>query len=141
MRGLSLICLILMASPAVADVAPPPPASEADGVWSGTMSQYEPGRQRSYAMTLTIADDAATSDYPKLNCGGELTKMFEAEGYVIFRETITRGRYDEDKGGGCIDGFMTLRFEGDRMQVGWFTSFDGDAIVAAASLEREVDRR
>lgn len=135
MRILSLAAALLFATPAFADVAPPPP-DEAEGTWYGTMTQYEAGRQTSYPMRVVFDGDAGLTDYPKLKCGGELSRLGETNGYVTYQETITRGAFDEKKGSGCIDGLLTVRLEGDKLYLGWFAAFDNEAIVAAATLTR-----
>jgi hypothetical protein len=135
-HALIIAALTLAAGVARADVAPPPP-EPSEGTWYGSMRQVDVDGERSYPMTLTLNADHGTTDYPKLNCGGELERVGSASGgYLIYKETITRGAFKKTKGEGCVDGVVTLHTEGDQMLVGWFGAFDGQPMLASASLTR-----
>ena len=121
---------------ASADVAPPPPDPN-EGTWYGSMRQVNADGEASYPMTLVLTESGGTSDYPKLGCGGELERLGTASGgYVIYKETITRGAFDKGKGDGCVDGVVVLHVEGIALLLGWFGAIDGEPMLASARLGR-----
>jgi hypothetical protein len=134
--ALMLTALLLVCGVAQADVAPPPP-DPAEGRWYGAMRQVDVDGEQSYPMTLTLNESGGSTDYPKLSCGGELERLGTASGgYVIYKETITRGAFDKGKGNGCVDGVVIIHTDGNQIVLGWFGAFDGDPMVASAKLAR-----
>ena len=134
----SFVAIVMMFAtlPASADVAPPPP-DPAEGAWYGSMRQVNVDGEESYAMTLTLREGGGTSDYPKLHCGGELERLGTASGgYIVYKESITRGAFDGGKSNGCVDGVVIVHIENNKLVLGWFGAFDGDPIVATARLTR-----
>lgn len=130
------LALTFVSGAAYADIAPPEPDAS-EGVWHGSMRQVDADGEKSYPMTLTLTEDGGTTDYPKLKCGGELQRLSSASGgYVVYKETITRGGFDRGKGEGCVDGVITLHSEADEIVLGWFGVFDGDPMLASARLTR-----
>jgi hypothetical protein len=134
--ALMLTALLLACGVAHADVAPPPP-DPAQGRWYGAMRQVDVDGEQSYPMTLTLNESGGSTDYPKLSCGGELERLGTASGgYVIYKETITRGAFDKGKGNGCVDGVVIVHAEDNQIVLGWFGAFDGSPMVASAKLTR-----
>src|SRR5689334_5118219 len=103
MRTLLIVAaFVASAVCAYADVAPPPP-NPVEGTWYGAMRQVNADGEESYPMTLTLTENGGTSHYPKLSCGGELERLGTASGgYVVYKETITRGGFDRGKDTGCV---------------------------------------
>jgi hypothetical protein len=135
--ALVLTALLLMCGVARADVAPPPPPDPTEGTWYGAMRQVDVDREQSYPMTLTLNEQGGSTDYPKLSCGGELERLGTASGgYVIYKETITRGAFDKGKENGCVDGVLIIHADDNQLVLGWFGAFDGDPMVASAKLSR-----
>ena len=119
-----------------ADIAPPPPDAGA-GTWYGSMRQVNSDGEERYPMTLVLSENGGTTDYPKLKCGGELQRLGTATGgYVIYKETITRGAFNKRTGDGCVDGVVIIHAEGDAIVLGWFGAFDGEPMLASARLTR-----
>jgi hypothetical protein len=119
-----------------ADVAPPPP-DPSEGTWYGAMRQVNTDGEESYPMTLVLTETGGTTDYPKLSCGGELERLGTASGgYVIYKETITRGAFDKRKGDGCVDGVLVVHIDGNALVLGWFGAFDGEPMLASGRLGR-----
>ena len=134
-HALVVVALTLACGAARADVAPP--RDEPESTWYGSMHQAESGREETYPMTLKLSADGGTTDYPKLNCGGELKLLGPASGgYMVYKETITRGAFDADKGTGCVDGVVITHIEGGNLVLGWFGAFDGEPVLASARLTR-----
>jgi hypothetical protein len=102
----------------------------------GAMRQIERGAEETYQMTLVLNADGGTTDYPKLKCGGELERLGAASGgYVVYKETITRGALAKGTGT-CVDGVVIIHADGDNLVLGWFGAFDGEPVVASARLAR-----
>src|SRR5262249_24431392 len=119
-----------------ADVAPPP-RDPAEGRWYGQMRQVNVDGEESYQMTLTLTESGGRSDYPKLRCGGELERLGTASGgYVVYKETITRGGTDDGKARPCVDGVVVVHVDDDQLVLGWFGAFDGEPLLASARLSR-----
>ena len=135
-RALWIVALTLSAGIARADVAPPLPDT-VDGTWYGAMRQVDVKGETTYPMTVVLNGDHGSTDYPKLNCGGELERLTSAAGgYVIYKETITRGAFEAGKPEGCIDGIVTLHADRDEILLGWFAAFDGEPMLASGRLSR-----
>jgi hypothetical protein len=105
------------------------------GVWSGNMRQFDEKTEKSYPMTVTLSGATGVSEYPTLSCGGRWTKIGEALGHVIYSETITHGRFDEKRVGGCIDGVVILKRDADALTLGWYITFSGQPSAATAILK------
>lgn len=137
MRTLPLaLVAVLSMGVARADVAPPPPDT-GEGTWYGSMRQVNSEGEERYPMTLVLSEHGGATDYPKLRCGGELERLGSASGgYVIYKETITRGAFDKRKGDGCVDGVVIIHAENDALVLGWFGAFDGEPMLASARLTR-----
>lgn len=137
MRTLPLaLVAVLSIGLAHADIAPPPPDG-GEGTWYGSMRQVASDGEERYPMTLVLSENGGTTDYPKLRCGGELDRLGAASGgYVIYKETITRGAFDKRKGDGCVDGVVIIHVEDDALVLGWFGAFDGEPMLASARLTR-----
>jgi hypothetical protein len=104
-------------------------------VWSGTMRQIDAKNEKSYPMTVTLSGTTGISEYSSLSCGGRWTRIGEAFGHVIYSETITHGRYDENRGGGCIDGIVIVQRDTDALTLGWYITFSGQPSAATAILK------
>jgi hypothetical protein len=129
----ALIAFVLLGNAARAeDVSP---SADGQGRWYGTMQQLD--NNTSYPMTLEIDGNRGTTDYPKLKCGGELSRIGSASGgYVVYKETITRGALTEGKETGCVDGIVIVHTEGSDVVLGWFGAFNGEPVLASARLTR-----
>lgn len=104
-------------------------------VWSGDMRQIDVKNEKSYPMTVTLSGATGLSEYSTLSCGGRWTKIGEALGHFIYSETITHGRYDEKRGGGCIDGIVIAQRDKDALTLGWYITFSGQPTAATAILK------
>jgi hypothetical protein len=104
-------------------------------VWFGTMRQIDVKNEKSYPMTVTLSGATGVSEYSTLSCGGRWTRIGEALGHVIYSETITHGRYDENRGGGCIDGIVIVQRDTDALTLGWYITFSGQPSAATAILK------
>jgi hypothetical protein len=123
--GHALVAFLGMSAPAFAQ-------SDMTGTWSGTVAQNE--GSSGYAVVMTVTAAAATTDYPSLKCGGTLSRVGSAGGYVFYTETITHGRLDQ--GGRCIDGTITITPAQGKLAWGWFGAFQGKALNGYALLIR-----
>jgi hypothetical protein len=103
------------------------------GTWTGTAFQNK--GKSNYTAVVTITASGGATDYPELKCGGVLTRVGQAGGYVFFTETIKYGGHAS--GGGCIDGTMTVAAAGDKLAWGWMGSFNGETYVAWSTLSRK----
>ena len=104
-------------------------------VWSGTMRQIDVKNEKSYPMNVTLSGATGVSEYSTLSCGGRWTRIGEAFGHVIYSETITHGRYDKKRGGGCIDGIVIVQRDTDALTLGWYITFSGQPSAATAILK------
>jgi hypothetical protein len=84
---------------------------------------------------MTIAGTQVRTDYPELSCGGKLSRVGSANGYVFYTETVTRGRFEQ--GGKCIDGTLTVAVAGNNLTWGWVGSVQGKTFVAWSTLTRK----
>ena len=125
-----LACLFLLPPLAVA-VGQSPPAVL--GTWTGMVAQNK--GQTGYSVGMTIEANAAETEYPELKCGGKLTRVGAANGYVFFTETITHGGHNS--GGGCIDGTITVAPASDKLVWGWVGGYNGETFVAWGTLARK----
>src|SRR5215510_3119799 len=106
-----------------ADLAPPPP-EPAEGTWYGQMRQVDVDGEESYPMTLRLTEAGGRTDYPKQKCAGELKRVGTARGgYVVYKETITRGGAEDGKPSGCVDGVVIVHVDDDELVLGWFGAF------------------
>jgi hypothetical protein len=103
------------------------------GTWTGTALQNK--GKSNYVAVMTITASGGATDYPELKCGGVLTRVGQAGGYVFFTETIKYG--GQTSGGGCIDGTITVAAAGDKLAWGWMGSFRGETYVAWSTLTRK----
>jgi hypothetical protein len=113
--------------PSLAVSAPAAPT----GSWAGEMRQVEVSTEATYPMTLVFRNGSGKTDYPTLNCGGELTEIATHAGYTIYSEKVTNR-----KGATCIDGLVTVKIEGGTLILGWFAAYAGEPSLAAASLTK-----
>jgi hypothetical protein len=104
------------------------------GTWTGTVSQNA-GSASTYTVVMTITANGAQTDYPELSCGGNLSLVGAAKGYVFYTETITRGRIDN--GGKCIDGSVTVTPAGNQLTWGWIGAYQGKTYAAWSTLVRK----
>ena len=133
---LAIAALLLAGGVARADIAPPRPDSP-EGTWYGSMRQVDVSQESSYPITLMLDGNGGSTDYPKLKCGGELKLLGPASGgYVVYKETITRGAFDDGKDTGCVDGVVIIHAEGNKLVLGWFGAFNGEPMLASARLTR-----
>jgi hypothetical protein len=124
-----LLTAIFTLSASAATVAQSPAVT---GTWTGMVQQNK--GQSGYSVVMTITANSAETDYPELKCGGKLTRVGAANGYVFFTETITRGK---DSGGSCIDGTITVTPAGERLVWGWVGGYKGETYVAWGTLTRK----
>jgi len=108
-------------------------SADLSGTWTGPAAQNV--GSSGYTVVLTITRTDAVSNYPELKCGGKLTRVGEANGYVFFTETITRG--GKSSGGSCIDGTVTIAPAGRKLAWGWVGSYKGQVYVAWSNLVRK----
>jgi hypothetical protein len=133
---ISAIAIAALAMPPTAAVAQqkaPPQKASVTGTWSGTVTQV--GRAKGYDMVLIVRENGGETNYPSLNCSGQLTRVGASDGYTFFIEKITRGRIEH--GGQCIDGSITISTACDKMVWGWVGADQGKAIVAFSTLNRK----
>jgi len=124
----ALVLVVSVAGPSVAFAG-----SKTTGSWSGEMRQIDPTAERTYPMTLTIDGKKGASSYPSLKCGGTLTRVAEAKGYSIYREQVAN-----ETGGTCVGGMIIVTPDAGRLVLGWFTSFEGEPLLASAVLKQEA---
>lgn len=103
------------------------------GTWTGTASQNTGGT--GYQVVMTLTKHGGTTDYPSLNCGGTLTQVGTADGFVFYVESITRGGLNS--GGDCIDGTITVALTGEELAWGWVGHHESDVYVAWSKLSRK----
>jgi len=128
--------LVLAIGAAHADVAPPR-EDRGEGTWYGQMRQVNVEGEESYPMVLRLTGSGGRSEYPKLNCGGELERLGSASGgYVVYKETITRGGTNDGKESACVDGVVVIHVEKNELVLGWFGAIDGEPYLASARLTR-----
>jgi hypothetical protein len=112
---------------------PAAPASpKITGTWSGQLTQV--GSATPFKFEIAISAKEAQTTYSDLDCKGKLTRVGASKSYVFFVEIITKGRADQ--GGRCPDGTITLARDGDNLELGWFGSIQGNAIVAYGTLSK-----
>jgi hypothetical protein len=128
--GSLLIALFGMAA-AVAAFAQSPAAGL--GTWTGMAAQNK--GKTGYTVVMTISADAGETEYPDLKCGGKLTQVGAANGYVFYTETITHGGVNS--GGGCIDGTITMMPASGKLLWGWIGAYNNETIVAWATLTQK----
>jgi hypothetical protein len=102
------------------------------GTWSGTVIQNS---GTAYSVTMTIHAKTGETEYPELKCGGKLAQIATTKGYVFYTEEITHG--GQGSGGGCINGTITVRRTGDKLNWGWMGSFEGKTFSAWSVLSRK----
>ncbi len=98
-------------------------------IWAGEMRQIEANAETTYPMTLTLYRNSVTADYPTLKCTGAWTKVAEANGYLMYTETVTN-----EEGANCIDGIVWLKVDEGKVVLGWFGADAEGPIVAIATL-------
>ena len=103
------------------------------GTWTGKVAQNK--GSTGYSVIMTVSANSAETDYPELKCGGKLTRVGAANGYVFFTETITRG--GKNSGGNCIDGTITVAPTSDKLVWGWVGAFNNETFVAWGTLGRK----
>jgi hypothetical protein len=121
-----LLAGLFLLPPLAVAVGQSPPAVL--GTWTGKVAQNK--GSTGYTVVMTISANAAETDYPELKCGGKLTRVGAANGYVFFTETITRG-------GNCIDGTITVTPASDKLIWGWIGGFNNETFVAWGTLVRK----
>ena len=128
----SRLIILLLASVAFSEQASAQ-SLDLSGTWTGPAAQN--AGSSGYTVVLTITGTDAVTNYPELDCGGKLARVGEANGYVFFTETITRG--GTSSGGSCIDGSVTIAPAGRKLAWGWVGSYKGEVYVAWSKLVRE----
>jgi hypothetical protein len=126
-----LLAGLFLLPPLAVAVGQSPPAVL--GTWTGKVAQNK--GSTGYTVVMTISANAAETDYPELKCGGKLTRVGAANGYVFFTETITRG--GKSSGGNCIDGTITVTPASDKLIWGWIGGFNNETFVAWGTLVRK----
>jgi hypothetical protein len=132
--------LILMAATGVPAGAVEPYGTGIDGDWQGPMRQYDWTATEDFQARYSIDGDRGTSDYPSLNCGGNLVKIAKWGEYTVFTEIITRGRYSSFSQEGCLNGVVTITRVNQanrppKLMVGWYGVQDGVETSAMGRLE------
>jgi hypothetical protein len=102
------------------------------GTWTGKVAQNK--GESGYTVVMTISASSAETEYPDLKCGGRLTLVGAANGYVFFTEKITHGGHDT--GGDCIDGTITIAPAADKLIWGWIGGYHNDTYAAWGRLRR-----
>ena len=64
--------------------------------------------------------------------------QLKGHGFEIVRYRDERGRFDTARGGGCVDGTITLNRVGDKLYYSWFGIDGGDYFTAMAVLEKDA---
>lgn len=123
---------LLLASPAPA-TAEPSILESMQGVWSGRAVQTD-GRS-DYHAVVAIDGERVASNYPELDCGGDMIFAGAVDGYAFFAERITHGGLAD--GGGCIDGAATMKRVGDAIVWGWVGEYQGQPFLAWGRLTRD----
>jgi hypothetical protein len=126
-----LLAGLFLLPPLAVAVGQSPPAVL--GTWTGKVAQNN--GSTGYSVVMTISANAAETDYPELKCGGKLTRVGAANGYVFFTETITRG--GKSSGGDCIDGTITVAPAADKLIWGWIGGYKNETLVAWGTLARK----
>ena len=129
MRLASLMVIGLAAGAAMPAHAAAP---DNTGTWIGKASQI--GRDRTYAVTVTIGKKESTTTYPDLNCTGKLTRIGGSGTYVFYAEAIVNNKFDATKKKGCLDGAVTLLRSGSSLIYSWIGAYNDKPIVAYATL-------
>jgi hypothetical protein len=114
------------------------PTAPADwtGSWTGSVAQV--GRASPYAIAITLAGKAGTTNYPGQTCAGKLTRVGTSGDYAFFVETITAGKFDPATKAGCLDGSLTLQKSGSGLVMTWMTAYNSKVIVAYGSLQAKA---
>jgi hypothetical protein len=114
--------------------------SSIDGNWQGSMRQYDWNETQDYPVRFSFDGDRGTSDYPSLNCGGNLVQIAKWGEYTVFTEIIVRGRYNAVTKDGCLNGVVTITRVNQARRLpqlfaGWYGVQDALETVATARLE------
>jgi hypothetical protein len=105
-----------------------PQAPELTGFWSGRV--HQPG-YATYSMNVFFQDHiTALVYYPELKCGGELQRLREQPGAVVFQETLTQGTGACETSGTVV--FQPLR--NNAMSWKWY--YPGGRLGSTARLRR-----
>jgi hypothetical protein len=103
-------------------------APELTGFWSGRV--HQPG-YATYSMNVFFQDHiTALVYYPELKCGGELQRLREQPGAVVFQETLTQGTGACETSGTVV--FQPLR--NNAMSWKWY--YPGGRLGSTARLRR-----
>jgi hypothetical protein len=101
------------------------------GTWKGDIVQGE----TTFPAVLTfVSPKGGVSRYPSFPCGGVLAGGPKGDGFQ-YSETVTWGTLEE-KPDGCIDGVVSMAFDGDVLKYEWNGSHNGQPISAAGELRR-----
>jgi hypothetical protein len=109
-----------------------PAAPSLNGTWVGQVTEL--GRDKPFAIVVTIDPNGATTAYPDQGCSGKLTRVGSSGAYIFFAEKITQGVYDKTKNTGCLDGTLEIARSGSNALMSWFGVFDNQPYQAAATL-------
>jgi hypothetical protein len=126
-----LLAGLFLLPPLAVAVGQSPPALL--GTWTGMVAQNK--GSTGYTVVMTVSANGAETEYPELKCGGKLTRVGAANGYIFFTETITHG--GKNSGGGCIDGTITAAPAAGKLVCGWFGAYNGETFVAGETLARK----
>ncbi len=103
------------------------------GTWTGKVAQNQ--GKSGYTVIMTITADGAQTEYPELKCGGKLTRVGDANGYVFFTEAMSHGGVNS--GGTCIDGTITITPAGEKLVWGWIGGYKGETYAAWGRLTKK----
>lgn len=109
--------------------APASQVSPVVGTWNGDISQPNAATQQNYPAVIQIEIDAdgqfsGSSNYPTLECGGDLEQVAAGDGSLTVRETITY-----DNGSGCVPiGIINLESQIDgSLRYEWYPTEVNDS--------------
>jgi hypothetical protein len=107
------------------------------GTWTGQANQV--GRDRPFAVSMTITAKGGEIHYPDNNCNGTLTKGGTSGDFSFYVEKITSGAYDAStNANGCLAGGIALQKAGNAVVFGWTGSYQGKPIIVYATLTRSA---
>jgi len=102
------------------------------GTWVGNLSQAD---QEPFETRVTfVSPKGGVSRYPGFPCGGVLSGDRKGDAYE-YEESISWGGVDE-LDPGCISGTVRATIDGDKMNLSWSGTLNGQEYQASGELKR-----
>ena len=102
------------------------------GTWVGNLSQAD---QEPFETRVTfVSPKGGVSRYPGFPCGGVLSGDRKGDAYE-YEESISWGGVDE-LDPGCISGTVRATIDGDKMNLSWSGTHNGQEYQASGELKR-----